>query len=177
MIAPAHPRSVALFLGQFEGGLEKSSRIAALSRRAAPAPCGLQSLKTTIAHNTTNHSVIGLLHQGVIVLAIRPATREYHTRRPTIIVHGLVHKHTVVVCIACSAKRESDIAAAGLKGARDRPRCISGSKGFRQQGCFRMLSAVRSARTSRLMQDYSKPISLIVHAGGTVTPSAHILAQ
>ena len=99
MIALAHPRSVALLLGQSEGGLEKVHeqpyrRVEPRERRS-----GLQSLKTTIAHNTANHSAILLLHERLIVLAIRPETREYNTRFLTIVVHGLIHKHTVVVCI------------------------------------------------------------------------------
>ena len=99
MIALAHARSVALLLGQFEGGLEKVHEQP--HRRVEPRErrCGLQSLKTTIAHNMANHSAILLLHKGLIVLAIRPATREYDTRRLTIVVDGLVHKHAVVVCI------------------------------------------------------------------------------
>src|SRR5262249_45690618 len=70
-------------------------------RRVEPRErrCGLQSLKTTIAHNTANHSAILLLYERLIVLAIRPATSEYDTRCLTIVVHCLIHKHTVVVCI------------------------------------------------------------------------------
>src|SRR2546423_675344 len=99
MIALAYPRALALLLGQFERRLEKIHEQP--HRRVEPRQrrCNLQSLQTATAHNTANHSAVLLLDEGLIVLAIGSATREDDTRYLTVVAHGLIHKHAVVVCI------------------------------------------------------------------------------
>jgi hypothetical protein len=55
--------------------------------------------RMSITHDPTNDRAVLLLDKRLIIFAIRPTTREHHTRRLTIIAHGLIHKNTVVVGI------------------------------------------------------------------------------
>src|SRR5215470_1928229 len=73
-------------------------------RRCAPERGAGPPMMVPPAADSAHRRAPALLHEGLIVLAIRPAAREYDTRCLTIIVHGLIHKHTVVICIESEQK-------------------------------------------------------------------------
>jgi len=110
VIALSDRPAVARLFRQLERGLEEvheqaERRIEPCQRRRCAQP-----LVASVANRVPNDRAVLLLDPGLVVLAIRTASRELHARCLAVVPHGLVHEHAVVVRVEPKQRERKQLA-------------------------------------------------------------------
>ena len=106
----ANTRAITFFSDQFEGRLEKIHEQAHGTIEFGEKRRCFKTFEPAIANHPPNDGAILLLDEGLIVLLVRSATREDHSRLIAIRLQSLIHEYGVVVGVQ-SQKRKGQLLA------------------------------------------------------------------